>query len=146
MVLTGLLTVALCAGCFAMRHDRAAFFTLLSIFVILLVLCLLYGPVSIKADADHIILGSILRKRKLLMRDVESVELFQPTMGAVRIFGSGGLMGYWGIFKEGDVGRYSAFYGKASDCFLVRMKNGDKYVLGCENPDAMVGFIKSNLG
>ncbi|MCM1349257.1 MAG: hypothetical protein NC338_07590 [Firmicutes bacterium] len=49
------------------------------------------------------------------------------------------------LFKEADVGRYYAFYGKASDCFLIRMKNGDKYVLGCENPGAMVDYIKSTM-
>ena len=53
-------------------------------------------------------------------------------MGARRLFGSGGFFGYWGIFKEGDVGRYAAYFGKASDCFLVRMKNGDKYVVPAE--------------
>lgn len=53
------------------------------------------------------------------MRDIERVELFQPTMGAIRIFASGGFMGYWGVFRESDIGRYYGFYGKASDCFLV---------------------------
>ena len=52
-------------------------------------------------------------------------------------------MGYWGLFREGDVGRYMAYYGKASDCFMIRMKNGDKYVLGCKNPGEMVEYIKS---
>ena len=81
-----------------------------------------------------------------LMRKVESAERFQPTMGAIRIFASGGFMGYWGIFREGDIGRYYGFYGKASDCFLVRMKNGDKYVLGCKNPDEVVSYIRSQTG
>ncbi len=51
-------------------------------------------------------------------------------------------MGYWGMFKEGDIGHYTAYYGKASDCFLVRLDNGDKYVLGCKNPDEMIAYIK----
>ncbi len=79
------------------------------------------------------------------MQNVASVELFQPTMGAIRICGSGGFMGYWGLFREGDIGRYYAFYGKASDCFLVRMKNGDKYVLGCDQPQKMVDYIESQI-
>ena len=49
------------------------------------------------------------------------------------------------IFKEGDIGRYYAFYGKASDCFLIRLKNGDKYMLGCENPAEMVRYIRSQI-
>lgn len=79
------------------------------------------------------------------MRNVKSAELFQPTMGSIRICASGGYMGYWGIFREGDIGQYTAFYGKASDCFLIRLKNGDKYVLGCEAPASMVDYIKSQI-
>ena len=54
-------------------------------------------------------------------------------------------MGYWGLFKEGDVGNYIAFIGKSSDCFMIRMKNGDKYVLGCKNPKMMVTEIKKKI-
>lgn len=145
IVLTAVISVALFAGCIATVRETAAFFMLLAVYVLLFVTALLYGPAYIKVGKDYIIMGSLLRGRKILMRNVESVELFQPTMGAIRIFASGGFMGYWGIFKEGDIGRYYGFYGKSSDCFLVRMKNGDKYVLGCENPSAMVDYIRSQI-
>lgn len=144
-VLTVVVIAALFVGCIATIHVKSTFFILLSVYVVLLVCALLYGTLYIKADRDYIIMGSILRGRKIPMSNVESVELFQPTMGAIRICGGGGFMGYWGLFKEGDIGRYYAFYGKASDCFLVRMKNGDKYVLGCENPTAMVDYIDSMI-
>lgn len=87
---------------------------------------------------------SPLQKHVITVRNIASIELFQPTMGAIRVFGSGGFMGYWGIFREGDVGRYMAYYGKASDCFLIRMKNGDKYVIGCNNPSIIVEYLKQN--
>lgn len=144
-ILTAIMFLALFIGCFATFHEKPAFFTLLAIYLILWVCALFYGAAYIKADPDHIIMGSIIKGSKIPMRNVESVERFQPTMGAIRIFGSGGFMGYWGIFKEGDIGRYYAFYGKSSDCFLIRMKNGDKYVLGCNAPDAMVDYIKSQI-
>lgn len=66
-------------------------------------------------------------------------------MGAVRILASGGYFGYWGTFRENDIGRYKASYGRASDCFILIMKNGDKYVFGCKNPQSMVDYIKNNL-
>lgn len=88
-------------------------------------------------------MGSLCKSRKISVRDIERVELFQPTMGAIRIFASGGFMGYWGVFRESDIGRYYGFYGKASDCFLVKMKIGDKYVLGCDNPQKIVDYIES---
>lgn len=131
--------------CVAMVNEKPACYALLSIFLVLIFFALFYGVYYIKADASYVVLHSILWRKKILVRNIESVELFTPTMGAIRILGSGGFMGYWGLFKEGDIGRYYAFYGKSSDCFLVRMKNGDKYVLGCENPEKMVEYIKSQM-
>lgn len=144
---TSIILGVLYIGCMVtiIRHEYLAFYALLSIFLILVVFGFIYGVVYIKMTPDNIVLGSILRRKKILMRDVKSAELFQPTLGAIRIFGSGGFMGYWGIFKEGDIGRYYAFYGKSSDCFLVRMKNGDKYVLGCEEPSRAVEYINSQI-
>lgn len=145
VVLTTIILVVLYASCIALVREKVAFFVLLSLFVIISVCGLLYGPWYLKASPDNIVMGSLLRKRRILMRNVASAELFQPTMGAIRIWASGGFMGYWGIFREGDIGRYYAFYGKSSDCILVRMKNGDKYVLGCENPSAMLDYIQSHI-
>ncbi|MDE7414110.1 MAG: PH domain-containing protein [Muribaculaceae bacterium] len=144
-ILTYVVTVVLFVGCIATVKNETAFFLLLGIFLILYVFSLFMGPAYIKTDNDNIVLGSLLRGKKLPMSDVESVELFQPTMGALRLCASGGFMGYWGIFREADIGIYYGFYGKASDCFLIRMKNGDKYVLGCDQPDRMVDYIKSRI-
>ena len=145
-ILTAIIYGVMFVGCIATVKEEPEFFCLLGIFLILFFCALFYGVAYIKVTDDYIIMGSLLKSKKILMRNVESVELFRPTMGAIRIFASGGFMGYWGIFREGDIGRYYGFYGKASDCFLVRMKNGDKYVLGCENPKKMVDYIKTNIG
>ncbi len=144
-ILTAVLFVLLFAGCIASVHNKTLFVMILSVYVVLIVCALFYGAAYVEATPDKIILGSLLRRKTILMRDVAGVELFQPTMGAIRIFASGGFMGYWGFFKEGDLGRYYAFYGKSSDCFLVRLNNGDKYVLGCTNPESMVDYIKSQI-
>ena len=144
-LLTAIVSVILLVACVLTVQEKPAFFALLVIFLISVVSALFYGAFYIEADAANIIMGSVFKRKRIPMREVVSVELFQPTMGAIRIFGSGGYMGYWGIFREGGIGRYYAFYGKASDCFLVRTKNGDKYVLGCSNPEKMVDYINSQI-
>lgn len=146
IILTAILSGALLIGCFATVKEEPAFFTFLALFLILYITALFFGAAYIKADSNYIVLGSLLRGKKIPMCDVESVELFQPTMGAIRICASGGFMGYWGTFREGDIGKYYGFYGKSSDCFLIRLKNGKKYVLGCNQPDKMVDYIKSQIG
>lgn len=139
-----LIGVFIVASIFAFP-EKMVFWTLVTAFAVIIIFSLLYGALYVAATPDYIILGSPLRRKLIPMREVESVELFKPTMGAFRLCGSGGFMGYWGLFREGDIGRYYGFYGKASDCFLVRLKNGDKYVLGCQNPSAMLAYIQSQI-
>lgn len=142
-ILTVVVYGMLFMGCIATVHDQYPFFILLAFYLVLLFAGIFYGAAYIKVNPEYIFMGSLCKSRKISVRDIERVELFQPTLGAIRIFASGGFMGYWGLFRESDIGRYYGFYGKASDCFLVKMKNGDKYVLGCDNPQKIIDYIES---
>lgn len=144
-LLTVIMFVVLYVGCIATIKENPAFYWLLALYTGLIVAGLFFAPAYIMADNGNIVLGSLLKKKRIPMSEVEDVELFQPTMWAIRLCASGGFMGYWGIFREGDIGSYYGFYGKASNCFLVRLKNGKKYVLGCDQPDKMVEYIKNRL-
>lgn len=115
------------------------------ILVAMCVVGLFYMPLSISADKYAIYVNRSLKIKAIPMADVKSVRLCSPTMGAKRISGSGGFLGYWGWFHERDLGKYFAYYGRSSDCFLVELKNGRKYMLGCRNPQQMVDYINSVL-
>lgn len=137
------LLVGIGAYCALMGEPKGII--VLFICLILLIPSLYYSPKSIKVDDTTLTINTYLSKHKLLIRNIENVDYYLPMMVNLRICASGGLMGYWGIFRGMDIGNYMAYYGKSSECFLVRMKNGDKYVLGCENPDAMMKYIESKL-
>ena len=144
-ILTLIINIVLIICCVSLFQETPGFWIVLSILLVFLIFGLLYGPTQIVANPEYVIVKSYLRKHKILVRNIESVELFQPTMGAIRLCASGGYFGYWGLFREGDIGRYAGYYGKSSDCFLIKMKNGDKYVLGCKNPEEMVEYIQSQI-
>lgn len=146
MILTVVISVVLVLVCVKTYGELVPFCIVLALCLILIVSALFYAPLSVRANERYIIISSLLKKHRILLNDILSVVPFTPTLGARRLFGSGGFLGYWGIFKEGDVGRYAAYFGKASDCFLVRMKNGDKYVIGCADSPEMVNFIKKQIG
>lgn len=113
--------------------------------VVWLILALCYMPLSISVDGQNLKINRSLKIKKIPFAEIRSVQLCQPTMAEHRIFGSGGWFGYWGWFKEPSIGKYFAYYGKASDCFLVTLKNGKKYLLGCENAPSMVNSVCSSL-
>lgn len=143
-ILTLLVIALLLAGCFA-TYGSDKFILLLVITVVLLAFSMFYAPLSVSANEKEVSVHSPFKIHSIPMRRIVKCERFHPTMGAIRVCGAGGFMGYWGIFREGDVGRYMAYYGKSSDCFIIHLDNGDKYVLGCKDPDAMVEYINTQI-
>ena len=116
-----------------------------AIVIFLLLAALFYVPLGLTLTDNTLDINRSLRIKILPLTDIESVRLCPPTMGAKRICGSGGFMGYWGWSSERDLGKYFAYYGKASDCFLVRMKDGRQYMLGCKDAPERVSAIQSKL-
>ena len=57
-------------GCIASLAEKPMFFILLSIYLFMFVLVLLYGVAYLKSDENYVVLGSILKKRKIAMRDI----------------------------------------------------------------------------
>lgn len=115
---------------------------------VLFLSALCYMPLSISLDNESLNINRSLKIKSIPLTEIANVKLCAPTMGAKRICGSGGWFGWYGWygwFKENDLGKYFAYYGKASDCFLVTLKNDKKYMLGCKDAPEMVNAIKEKI-
>lgn len=110
--------------------------------VVLYIFPLIYSPLNIEVKSDALIVRRTLREKVIPIKDIRSVAPHQPTMAEKRICGSGGWFGYWGRFSEPATGNYFAYYGKASHCFMVTLKDGRKYLLGCENRRNIIEAVK----
>ena len=108
-------------------------------------LAMYFTPISISVEDGCLNINMVLRSKSIPLSDIQSVALCPPTMSEKRLLGSGGFFGYWGRFSEPSIGRYFAYYGKASDCFLVRLKDGRLYMLGCVDPLGIMECINSNI-
>jgi len=117
-----------------------------SAIIMLFLSTLYYMPLSISLDNDSLNINRSLKIKSIPLTEIANVKLCAPTMGAKRICGSGGWFGWYGWFSEKDLGKYFAYYGKASDCFLVTLKNGKKYMLGCKDAPEMVKAINNRIG
>ena len=103
-------------------------------------------PLSISVDKESLNINRPLKIKSIPLPEITDVRMCAPTMGTIRICGSGGWFGWYGWFSEKDLGKYFAYYGKASDCFLVTLKNGKKYMLGCKDAPEMVKAINNRIG
>lgn len=107
---------------------------------------LFYAPREIElTDNGYLIVRFAARIKRIPVSSIRRICLVSPTMSERRLFASGGYYGYWGWFSEATLGRYFAYYGKASDCFLVKLDDGRKYMLGCQDPAEIVEAITRQL-
>lgn len=106
---------------------------------------LFYAPVKLTATDSALEIWRSLSCKSIPYSEIKSVFLNKPTIAEKRLFASGGFFGYWGWFSESTVGKYFAYYGKASHCFIITLKSGKAYRLGCENPEEMVQYISAKI-
>lgn len=107
---------------------------------------LYYCPVSVEANQSGIVLNRLIsRARYFPYSEIASVDTCYPSAGGLRLCGSGGLFGYWGYFSDIMIGTYFGYYGSRSHCFLVKLKSGRQYVIGCSDPAAIVSYVELRL-
>ena len=148
-VVMTILTFVMLAGICLWQYNKSGMGAECWVLIVCIVVwglaCLFYAPCSIELNEGYLSIHRPVRTKKIPLSDVASVRACPPTMAARRICGSGGCFGYWGWFSERDLGKYFAYYGKSSDCFLVVLKNGKLYMLGCKDASEMGAAIQAKL-
>ena len=144
-IISTLLCLALFVGCAFIMPGMWEGIAWGAFVVIMLTISLYYMPMSIGADENAIYINRSLKIKSISMTEVKSVKLHIPSSATIRTCGSGGFLGYWGWFREREVGNYFAYYGRMKDCFLVELKDGRKYLLGCKNAPDMVEYINKQI-
>ena len=148
-VITVLSIVILAGVLFVVFSDHeSSLVAMIGVVIIVLLFCLsglFYAPLAISVDGDALRVERPLRCKVIPLADIADARLCKPTMAERRLCGSGGFLGHWGRMYERDLGRYFAYYGKASDCFLVTLNDRRKYMLGCKDAPEMVAAIKKTI-
>ncbi len=83
---------------------------------------------------------------RLAIGDITLIEQLGPEqMGfSIRMFASGGLFGYLGIFRSDKLGTYSMWSTNIKDQVLL-IVNGKKIVISPSNPQAFVLEVKNRF-
>lgn len=106
---------------------------------------LFYAPASVSADDNALTVHRLIRETRIPYSSIASVKPCTVMAASNGPFSSGGLFGYWGKFKDERIGPFFGYYGKPDQCFLVRLKNGKAYVIGCDDSAAILAHIQSHL-
>ena len=95
---------------------------------------------------DRLLLKKLLGSKTIFYSDIIVAERFYPKSD-IRIFGSGGYGGLFGIFSNPRIGRYTALVGDYKEAVLIQVAiaGGYKsYVVSCRNYDEFIMLANNN--
>lgn len=144
-IITMAAILGMCLWKFNEYDNEVIFWILLVIMTVLSCFTLFFCPLYIRLTEDSLNVETSLRTKTFSLSEIEEVMICPPTMSEIRICGSGGFFGYWGWFREPSIGKYFAYYGKASQTFLIRLKSGRQYMLGCRDAKEMAKELEKAL-
>lgn len=144
--ITAIVIVSLAAGVVVKWNgDKNESLILLAVLVGLLAVSLYYAPQSIEATDKSLIIHRTFKDKAFAYSTIKSVERCMPSIGGLRLCGSGGFFGYWGYFTDIVIGNYFGYYGNRNQCILVKLTDGKQYVISCEQPDEMIYTVSAQL-
>lgn len=112
---------------------------------LLLIYLLVYGlrPVRYTVTPEHLVIHRPLKDVKIERSMIESVTVIDKSDIAwtMRIFGSGGLFGYFGRFRNKKIGIMTWYATRKDSAIWVRTINNKNIILTPDKPNQFVSAI-----
>lgn len=120
-------------------------YTLIVVFIATIIGGLGYMPIRLTIENDKIILHRLFGTINIPIKNIIEIKAIpkSETAFSIRIFGSGGLFGYLGKFKNKKLGSYTMYATNLNELVLIRTDR-KAYVFSCRNRDEYIESIKLN--
>lgn len=142
----GVLSALCIAAAYAFLDGESVVgFLILAIMLAINIPAAFNSPLYIEITSHDLELVMLARRKVISLNDIASARTCKPAFGTIRICGSGGFYGYWGRFREKNIGKYFAYYGCASDCFLLTLTDGRKYMVSCTDSSEIIQYLNSKI-
>lgn len=105
-----------------------------------------YMPIRLKADNEKITVSRLFGPLKIPVDEITETRILQESdiSYSIRLFGSGGLFGFLGLFKNTSLGKYTMYATDLNHLLFIRTRN-KKYVLSCSRSKDLLEYINLRL-
>jgi hypothetical protein len=116
------------------------------ILIFIPIFCWLFSVGEYVLESDGLLIKRKIFPIKIKYEEVKKVSRldFKDIKSSVRIFGNGGLFGFYGIFRNKSIGNYRACFSNFSDMVLIETDK-KKFVISPQNPDIFIDYLKSRV-
>lgn len=122
-------------------------FHLLVILFLLLILFVTwsYHPRYLLLTDDALIVKRGWGQLSIPYSQIKTVQSYRMTSKDIRLWGSGGMWGYFGLFYNRSLGRYYAYAGDLDETFLLTTHNGRSYLLSASHSQEVMDKLKLQI-
>ncbi len=104
----------------------------------------LFSPQCLENDGKYVIIHKVVGRKRIKLSDITATSIYSRSTGSFRVFGSGGLFGYFGRFHNNNHGHYTAYVGDLSQAFYIKTKSGKTYLVSCKNREEFIKSIQAD--
>lgn len=93
--------------------------------------CWLFAPQSYKITPDALVITRPAKDKKILFSEISEVRILgaKENIWNFRMFGVGGLFGYYGSFYSRKLGTFSFYASRRDHQILIKSKKGKKLLI-----------------
>lgn len=150
-LITGFITVLLVVITLAQLISALEYFSYLSIFSssilpVLYILTFVFRPIHYKLSVDKLIIHRLSSDVTIDRNTIKQVQQIEPQQlkSSVRIFGVGGLFGYYGRYANNKLGRMTWYATRKNKTVLIITNANEKIILTPDEPEAFVERLKGS--
>lgn len=103
------------------------------------------SPHVLKLSDDKLTICKLVGVKEIPFSEIEKIEPYKDYHSDIRLMGNRGFLGYTGLFRNKELGKYTAFVGNYSQAFYIRTKNGKIYVTSSEQREEIIRQIRLKL-
>lgn len=105
-----------------------------------------YMPIRLKANNEKITVSRLFGSLTIPVDEILEAGILQKTdiNDSIRLFGSGGLFGFLGLFKNTRLGKYTMYATDLDHLLFIRTRNR-KYVFSCSRSEELLEYIDLRL-
>lgn len=106
---------------------------------------LCYMPTRLTIQKDNITLHKFYGSINIPIKDIIEIKTIPSSdiRSSIRLFGSGGMFGYLGIFRNPRFGKYTMYATNLNELILIRTSK-NKYIFSCSHHKEFVELVQQN--
>lgn len=103
-----------------------------------------FSPINYRLSPDELVIHRFLSDVKINRNQIKSVELLDKNAigWAIRIFGVGGMFGYYGKFANKKLGSMTWYATRKNNTVLIQTTDNKKIIVTPDDPEKFVADFK----